>query len=112
MKKLINRAVLAASITLAIGCSQNPAIVKSPSADIPPAPVLSENARKVANLAYKELVEHYRVLRIYAKEQKQKADDKAPEIVCQVKIGDIRLPMIGLGEIHLVIISFCTATGS
>ncbi len=112
MKKLINRLAFAASIALTAGCSQNPAIVKSPSADIPPAPVLSEKARKDANLAYKELVEHYRVLRIYAKEQKQKADCKPPEVVCQVKFGDIRLPMIGLGEIHLVIISICTTSGS
>ncbi len=111
MEKLINRLAAIALIILAVGCSHNPAIVKSPSADIPPTPVLSEKARKDANLAYKELVEHYKVLRVYAKEQKQKADSKPPEIVCQVKFGDIRLPMIGLGEIHLVIISFCIATG-
>lgn len=112
MKKLINRLVLVATITLTVGCSQNPARVKSPSSDIPPAPVLSEKARKDANLAYKELVEHYKLLRLYAKEQKEKADSKPPETVCHVKFGDIRLPMIGLGEIHLVIISFCTAAGS
>lgn len=112
MKRLIKQLTLGALIAFSAGCSHNPAIVKPPTSDIPPSPVLSEKARKDSQLAYKELVEHYKVLRLYAKEQKEKADSKPPEMVCQVKFGDIRLPMIGLGEIHLVIISFCTTAGS
>lgn len=112
MKGLIKQLTLGALIAFSVGCSHNPAIVKPPTSDIPPTPVLSEKARKDPQLAYKELVEHYKVLRLYAKEQKEKADSKLPEMVCQVKFGDIRLPMIGLGEIHLVIISFCITSGS
>lgn len=109
---LIKQMVMWAAICLSIGCSHNPAAIKAANPDIPPAPILSEKARKDAELAYKELVDHYRILRVYAKEQKQKSDNKSPEIICHVKFGDIRLPMIGLGEIHLVIISFCTTAGS
>lgn len=112
MNELIKRMALASAICLSTGCSHNPVTIKSASQDIPPAPILSEKARKDAGLAYKELVDHYRILRAYAKEQKQKSDNKSPEIICRVKFGDIRLPMIGLGEIHLVIISFCTTAGS
>lgn len=112
MKRLIRQLTLGTLIAFSVGCSHNPAIIKPPTSDIPPPPFLSEKARKDSQLAYKELVEHYKVLQLYAKEQKEKADSKPPETVCQVKFGDIRLPMIGLGEIHLVIISFCIAAGS
>lgn len=112
MKRLIRQLTLGTLIAFSVGCSHNPAIIKPPTSDIPPPPFLSEKARKDSQLAYKELVEHYKVLRLYAKEQKEKADSKPPETVCHVKFGDIRLPMIGLGEIHLVIISFCTTSGS
>ncbi len=112
MKKIFKQMAVCIAICLSTGCSHNPVTIKSASQDIPPAPMLSENARKDPSLAYKELVDHYKILREYTKEQKQKSDNKSPEIICHVKFGDIRLPMIGLGEIHLVIISFCTTAGS
>lgn len=84
-----------------MGCATTP--VSTPKSSLPPPPVLSDAARKDSQKAYLELVEHYRTLREFAKNQIA----QPRPLVCSVKIGDLTIPMIGLGDIHLVIFSYC-----
>lgn len=75
--------------------------------EIPPVPTLSPEAKKDAKQAYVELVQSYKELRIIAKDLRQELDAKPTPPVCSVKFGDFTLPIVGLGDIHFVIFSYC-----
>lgn len=96
--------MLIAMALLVSGCA---AIPTTPEAvfKIPDPPVLSAAARKDPKLAYTELVEKYKELRTFTKE----SQDRKPQLVddCPVKIGSVSLPMFLLGEIHLVLFTYC-----
>jgi hypothetical protein len=74
---------------------------------MPPSPVLSTEAKTDAKKAYIELIQHYKTLRDYAKQQQDALEKKSIPVQCSVKIGDLTLPIIGFGDIHLVIFSYC-----
>lgn len=98
--------MIACIVLCLAGCATTPPPKATPR-PLPPPPVLSEKARKDPQLAYSELVEKYKELRTFAKEQQRPVVIDKPVEICTVKIGDIRVPMIGLGEIHFVIFSYC-----
>lgn len=100
------KTILVCLFLLLTGCATAPK-PNPPSNPLPPPPVLSDKARKDPHLAYLELVDKYKELREFAKTQQRPVVDNTPIEICSVKIGDIRVPMIGLGEIHFVIFSYC-----
>jgi hypothetical protein len=74
---------------------------------MPPPPVLSIEAKTDAKKAYVELASSYKELRAYTKQLQRDVDSKPAELACHVKFGDLTLPILGLGDIHFVIFSYC-----
>ena len=92
-------------LPLLAGCSVSPPKPVKPV--FPPTPILSTEAKTDAKKAYVELIQHYKALREFAKQQEEELNQKPIPIQCSVKIGDLTLPIIGFGDIHLVIFSYC-----
>lgn len=97
---------LVLAITL-VGCTAVPVAKPLPAMEIPPPPVLSIEAKTDAKKAYVELASSYKELRAYTKQLQRDVDSKPAELACHVKFGDLTLPILGLGDIHFVIFSYC-----
>lgn len=103
---MIHPLCLVLTIALA-GCTAAPIAKPLPAMEMPPPPVLSIEAKTDAKKAYVELASSYKELRAYTKQLQRDVDSKPTELACRVKFGDLTLPILGLGDIHFVIFSYC-----
>lgn len=103
---MIHPLCLVLTIALA-GCTAAPIAKPLPAMEMPPPPVLSIEAKTDAKKAYVELASSYKELRAYTKQLQRDVDSKPAELACHVKFGDLTLPILGLGDIHFVIFSYC-----